>query len=209
MITLTLSGTTLTEGTPAPDSVSAAVTIGAASIEDIVVTVEEVFAEDAEPQLVITGGSIMIPAGETASMDTAYIKALDDVVVDAGAGFVKATSSGAVDTDSTQITINDDDSAPTAPRSLTVTAGDTQLTLEWISPLNAGSSEITHYEYRISAAGETLADSDEFVEIDGGAGARSVVISDLTNDSAYSVEVRAVSAAGDGAAESGSGTPTG
>jgi len=207
-ITLTLSGTTLNEGTPAPDTVTASVAIGTPSIEDIVVTVGELIADDATSQLSIAGASIMIPAGQLAGTDTATIMATDDVVDDEGAnGHVRATSTGATMSDSLEITITDNDEVPGAPRNLTVTAGNAQLTLEWISPENPGSSAIDKYQYRYST--DALDADDEWEDVTGGGAARSVVIGNLTNDTLVNVEVRAVSAAGNGGAATGSGTPTG
>ncbi len=66
-----------------------------------------------------------------------------------------------------------------------------------------------HYQYRISAAGESLATTDEWVTVAGGAAARSVTIDNLTNGSVYTFEMRAVTAAGNGTATNTfTGTPS-
>jgi len=217
----------LEEGATGDDpgaSVTAVVTLSNPSTEDITITLVEVFAEDDEEmrsQVTITNPTIMIRAGSTApatGTDATTISAVDDVLAEATqSALVQATSDDAVNSDSDggtegqqpdEITINDatePDAAPDAPRNLTVTAGNAQLTLEWISPAAPGTSDITHYEYRHST--DTLDDDDEWMTVTGGAGARSVVIGNLTNDTAVNVQVRAVSAAGNGAAATGSGTP--
>jgi len=56
---------------------------------------------------------------------------------------------------------------------------------------------------------ETLDDDDEWATVTGGANARVVVIGNLTNDTLYNIQVRAVSAAGNGTAGTTTGTPTG
>ena len=149
----------------------------------------------------------MIEAGTTA--DTAYVKAIDNDYVRPDTVTVTATADNANDpADGVEIDItNDTDAAPGEPRSLIANVGDTQLAVEWQSPAAAGTSAITRYEIRWST--DTLDDDDAWTVVTGGAGARTYTITGLTNDTAVNIEVRAVSAAGNGAAASTSGTPTG
>ena len=221
-ITLTTTGT-LEEGAAAADanySVTAVVALTNASTEDITVTVAETFAEGdmvMRSQVTITNPNIVIRAGSTtpaAGTDATTITAVDDVLAEATqSALVQATSDDAVDSDSdtgteglqpNSITIEDTtepDAAPDAPQNPQATAGTGQITLEWNSPSAAGTSDITHYEYRFTADG-TL-DDEEWMTVSGGAAARLVVIGNLTNTTAadvtYNLAVRAVSAAGDGA----------
>ena len=226
VITMALSSTTIAEApSAATDTATVTITLSNPSTEAITVTVVEKFAEgdtDMTSQVDIANPTIVIPAGMTAQVagpDSARITAVDDDVnEDPSTALVQATSDGAIDSDGeagtdgqqpTTITITDDDTLSEAP-ALTVRAGNAQLTLEWISPANTGSSPVDKYQYRITAeAGGTLADTDLWVDVAGGAGARTVTIGNLTNDGgAYAVELRAVTAAGNGAAATGSGTPT-
>ncbi len=221
-ITLNLSAATLTEGdTVTANRITATVELSQPSIEAITVSVVEVFAEDDEDmtkQVTITNPNIVIAAGSTTAATTAdptTITAIDDVVDDDDANaLVQATATNAIDSDSNTgeegqqpatIDITDNDDVPAAP-TLTVRAGNAQLTLEWISPENTGTSDITHYQYRHST--DTLDDDDAWTTVAGGANARTVVIGNLTNGTAVNVAVRAVSAAGDGAAATSSATPT-
>ncbi len=211
-ITLALSATTLTEGdtATATRSVTATVTLSQPSTEDITVTVTEMVEDDATAQVAIANADIVITAGRTtaaAGADATTITAIDDVVADDGANaMVAATSDDATDAAAQEITITDNDAVPGAPRDLQVAEGNAQLTLEWNSPENSGSSPVMDYQYRFST--EALDAEDAWVTVTGGASARTVTIGNLTNGTAVNVEVRAVSAAGDGTAAADSGTPT-
>ncbi len=200
-ITLTLSSTTVSEA--GTDTIVATVSVSNTSSEDITVMVAEVVDEDNGAQLTITGGSIMIPSGQTAGADTALIMATDDDLDDDAVGAnVAATSDEATDAAAQAITITDDDTAPEAPRNLTVTPGDTQLTVEWISPANAGTSPITHYELRYALTAD-IDDAEWNPAVSG------TVLTGLTNDSEYTVQVRAVSIAGaSDPVAAATGTPT-
>ena len=87
---------------------------------------------------------------------------------------------------------------PTAPRALAADPGDEEVVLTWMPPASDGGAEITHYEYRYAQASETLPDSWTVVE--GGEEARRVTVDELTNDTTYRFEVRAVNEEGQGAA---------
>lgn len=95
--------------------------------------------------------------------------------------------------------------SPTAPTNVSVEAGDQELTVTWEAPTSDGGSAITRYQYRYGAGTTELegatwaavADTDADGETSD---ERSVRIRYLTNGTAYTVEVRAGNAAGDGAA---------
>ena len=103
------------------------------------------------------------------------------------------------------VTITEDDEAPGAP-TLTAEPGDAEVTLKWTAPANAGTATIDGYDYRVSE--QTAAPftwNPDWTAIAGGAGATSVTVTmhggaTLANGTAYTFEVRARSAAGDGEA---------
>ena len=78
---------------------------------------------------------------------------------------------------------------PDAPGSLSASPGDGQVVLSW-SAADANGSSILRYEYRYSGGGWT--------SVSGGAAARRQLVTGLTNGTAYTFEVRAVNAVGDG-----------
>ena len=225
-ITMALDNTTLAEDpSSASDTATVTITLSNPSTEAITVTVVEKFADgdtDMISQVDITNPTIVIAAGSTtaaASADPTTITAKDDPVDDTtgavtSTALVQATASNAIDSDAdadteglqpTSIAITDDDTVSGAPQNLSAAVGNAQLTVEWTSPANNGSSDITHYQYRYALTAD-IGDA-EWADVSGGANARLVVIGNLTNDSEYTVEVRAVTAAGDGASASTTGTP--
>ncbi len=96
--------------------------------------------------------------------------------------------------DAVTVTIIDDDEVPGAPTMLVATPGDAKVTLGWGAPSDAGTSTVTGYEYRQSTDGGSTwgswTDAGNVLEKE---------IAGLTNGTEYTFEVRAVSAAGDGA----------
>ena len=81
--------------------------------------------------------------------------------------------------------------APAAPTGLTASAGDSHVELNWGNP---GNSSITMYQYQQAANGA-------WTDIPGsGALTTSHLVSGLTNGTEYIFRVRAVNAAGEGAA---------
>ena len=97
---------------------------------------------------------------------------------------------------------------PPRPTGFAVSNGNEQVTLTWDAP--AEDADITHHEYRFKTTGDYL---DEWTAINdsapGGLYEDWVVVTDLTNDEAYTFQLRAVNADGDGstAAEAGPATP--
>ncbi len=93
--------------------------------------------------------------------------------------------------------------APSVPESLTATAGDGEVVLEWTEPADDGGSPVTGYEYR-HAAGSFVSEDTPWQS----AGlSLEWTISGLTNGREYAFEVLAVNAAGAGPATSVTGTP--
>jgi hypothetical protein len=78
---------------------------------------------------------------------------------------------------------------PNAPTSLSATAGNTQIVLSWTAPTNTSISDYT-VEYTPSGGSAAT--------VDTGSMATSYTLTGLTNGTAYTVRVRAVSAAGNG-----------
>ena len=86
---------------------------------------------------------------------------------------------------------------PAAPV-VTLTAGDGKLTAAWAAPSNGGSA-ITGYDVEWKTAAQTWAEAATAGQSDtAAADATDHDITGLTNDTAYTVRVRAANAAGDG-----------
>ena len=90
--------------------------------------------------------------------------------------------------------------APTAPLSLTASAGDTQVALSWSAPANDGGSPIKRYEHSHDG-GATWTDAKPKL-------ATTAVVTGLTNGTRYTFEVRAVNDIGPGASESVAAVPS-
>ena len=93
---------------------------------------------------------------------------------------------------------------PGAPGSLVARAGDGQVALGWTAPASDGGSEITGYRVRRKAGSGGFGDWTE----GGNATTTALAVTGLANGTAYTFEVRAVNAAGEGAASNqASATP--
>jgi hypothetical protein len=94
---------------------------------------------------------------------------------------------------------------PNAPTSLTATAGNAQIALAWTAPSAPGTSAITGYTVEYTPSGGSAQ------TVSTGSTGTSYTLTGLTNGTAYTVRVRAVSASGDGTytAASSSVTPSG
>ena len=87
---------------------------------------------------------------------------------------------------------------PDAPGSLSATPGDEQVTLGWSVPADHGAP-ITHYEYRQRLAEDDAPWSPDWTTIPDSHGPTTrYAIADLANGRAYTFEVRAVNAVGEG-----------
>ena len=93
---------------------------------------------------------------------------------------------------------------PDAPQNLAAERGDTRVTLTWVAPESDGGASITRYQYRYST-GSTVPGSTTWTPVpdsaDPGnstADETSVTVANLTNDTQYAFEVRAVNSVGGG-----------
>jgi hypothetical protein len=90
-------------------------------------------------------------------------------------------------------------SVPIAPTISSITAGNTQLTVNFSAPADTGGSTISDYEYSTNN-GSTWTSS--------GSTTSPITISGLTNATTYQVKLRAINTTGNGTASSAtSGTP--
>jgi SpoIID/LytB domain protein len=80
---------------------------------------------------------------------------------------------------------------PTAPQSVTATAGDAQVSLKWAAPSSDGGGGVTSYTITASPAIPTVTLAPS---------ARSAVVTGLTNDTTYVFSIVAHNSAGAGAA---------
>ena len=103
------------------------------------------------------------------------------------------------------VTILDDDTAPSAPRSLRATGGNGQVRLTWQRPASYDTTTLTGYELKVTPA---VGDFTSFADIPGGdAETTSYTVTGLTNDTTYTFEVRAENDAGASTAASATATP--
>ena len=94
--------------------------------------------------------------------------------------------------------------APSAPANLTAAAGNAKVELNWTTPANGGSA-ITKYRIRRKAGSGSFG---AWADISGSdADTTGDEVTGLANGTAYTFEVRAVNAIGEGAAASVVGTP--
>ena len=79
--------------------------------------------------------------------------------------------------------------APSAPTALVATPGDAQVSVAFTAPTSNGGAAITDYEYQLDGGAWTSS----------GKTSSPVVITGLTNGTSYSIKLRAVNSAGNGA----------
>ena len=92
---------------------------------------------------------------------------------------------------------------PAAPTDLRADAGAAQVRLSWSTPGDDGGSAITHHQYRHTAAGGTFGAWTDIPDSSPGqANANRYTVSGLQDGTTYTFEVRALNAAGAGAAAS-------
>ncbi|MCL2093585.1 MAG: fibronectin type III domain-containing protein [Treponema sp.] len=87
---------------------------------------------------------------------------------------------------------------PGAPTIISAIAGDEAITLSWSAPADDGGSAVTKYEVQLN--------SGSWIDKSFGT---SHIFTDLTNGTSYTVSVRAVNAAGNGAEASATAIPIG
>ncbi|MXW34697.1 MAG: hypothetical protein F4Z60_03605, partial [Chloroflexi bacterium] len=88
--------------------------------------------------------------------------------------------------------------APSAPRNLAASPGDTEVTLTWEPPGDDGGSAITGYELQVDQGAWKKAETADGL---------SVVVMDLKNEQSYTFSVRAVNGIDPGAAATVQATP--
>jgi len=88
--------------------------------------------------------------------------------------------------------------APSAPRNLAASPGDTEVTLTWDPPADDGGSAITGYELQVDQGDWKKAETADGL---------SVVVKDLKNEQSYTFSVRAVNGIDPGAAATVRATP--
>jgi len=89
---------------------------------------------------------------------------------------------------------------PTAPTITTITGTDNGLTVNFNAPLSDGGSSITDYEYSLDSGSNWLS---------AGTTVTPILITGLTNETPYSVVIRAINSVGSGlSSNTVSGTPT-
>ena len=144
-------------------------------------------------------GTLTFEAGETSMVITIPVND-DDIDEDDEAFTItltNVTGGAAIGVPTATVIIRDnDDSPPGAPQGLTAEPEDGRVVLTWSPPANDGGAPIAGYQSR------HVADSDPFADLwtslSGGAGAREVAVSGLTNGTRYRFQVRAENKAGFG-----------
>ena len=153
-------------------------------------------------------GKLTITAGDTSK--TIEVTTLEDLVDEENETFTLTLTASnlpagvTLDDAEATGTITDDDVVPGPPIGASADEGNAQVTLQWSAPSNAGTSSITGYEYRYKSGTD---DYPATWESAGGATATTTTVSGLTNDIEYTLELRAVSDAGDGEAVEVTATP--
>ena len=99
---------------------------------------------------------------------------------------------------SVTVTVLDDDTVPTAPRTLTASAGNGRVTLEWLPPLSSSTIALDRYQYRQKAGTAAFGSWTDIP--DSGPNTRSYTVTGLTNETTYTFKVQARNRAGPGPA---------
>lgn len=205
-VALVLSPMTIAESGASNRSTVAA-TLSSAAPAAFTVTVEaSAVAPAAVADFVLGAGrELRFAEGATASTGTVTITAVDNAVdaADKSVTVSGVLSEGARVTgpDSLTLTVADDDEKPGAPAGLNAAAGDRSVTLSWTAPVDAGTQPITGYQYRQKQGSGGYGPWEDITgSAPGEADAASHTVIGLANGTAYAFELRAVSAAGDGAA---------
>ena len=101
----------------------------------------------------------------------------------------------------------DNDDAPAAPTNFAAAVGDTQVTLSWAAP--ESGSGVTRHEYRRKEGTGSYPANFTPIPDSGGGGTNQFTVMGLTNETAYTFELRSVAGTINGTAdESDEVTPT-
>ncbi len=106
-------------------------------------------------------------------------------------------AAGAGDASNIDSATTDAITAPSAPRNLSTTVGDGEVTLTWETPSSDGGAPITRYEYQKDGSGSWTSTDMNLSE----------TITNLNNGQQYSFEVRAVNSGGESAVATATATP--
>ena len=207
-VTLVLDPQTVAEKGATNESVVTATVANAAS-KPFTVTVSAAAVSPAVAgDFALAGSTLSFAANAEASTGDVKITSVDNPVdaADATVTVSGTMSTGSDAPASRTLTITNDDEVPGEPGAFAAAGGDTEVTLTWTFPTNQGTSDVSGFQYRYSA--EDLTDTDMWMVVSGGANVARLVVTGLTNATAYNFELRAVSAAGNSAAASTTGTPT-
>ena len=142
-------------------------------------------------------------AGATAATGSVTVTAVDNPAdaADAAVTVSGTVGGGAPATvpDAVTLTIADDDEAPGVPAALAATAGHRAVRLTWTAG-TPGTAAVTGHQYRRKEDGGSWGAWEDIPDsAPGGAAATRFTVTGLTNGTAYTFRVRAVSAAGAGA----------
>lgn len=102
---------------------------------------------------------------------------------------VEDTSDNALVASSATFTVAQYSSAPNSPTALVASAGDAQVSIAFTAPSNNGGAAISDYQYELDNSGTWIS---------AGTTSSPVVITGLTNGTAYSITLRAVNSVGNG-----------
>ena len=153
-------------------------------------------------------GTLTFEAGETSKVITVPVNddEVDELDETFTATLTNATGGAAIGVATATVTIRDnDDSPPGAPQRLTAEPEERRVVLMWSPPASDGGAPITGYQYRYVAGSDPFA--DRWTNVSGGAGARQVTVSGLTNGTTYRFQVRAENNSGFGVPATVSSTP--
>ncbi len=192
------------------NSTQVTVTLTSLAVSDTRVEFSILEGTSASDKATITPSALTFTPGDLAKAVT--LTAVDNVTDDdadpvitlqADVAETEAEAAAARVPGTADVTITDDDMVPDVPQGISFSAvGTDRFTVNWTPPATEGTSAITRYEVRFATTASGDIGDAIWVTASGGSNARSHVISGLTTNTAYTVEVRAVSAAGAGSAAS-------
>ena len=217
-INLSVSPSSLSEGASATTvtvtaTLSTSITFSAATA--VTVSVGGGTAVSGSDYTAVSDFTLTIPADASSATATFSLAPIDDSTRESAETLRVSGSSGSLTVNSATVTLNDNDTPPSAPAAPTVTAGDSQLSVSWAAPA-ANGDPIDDYDVRWrvkdtdkstagSQPGSWLTFSD-----DNKMTALARTITSLTNAEAYQVQVRASNGAGPSSwSSSAEGTPVG